>query len=269
LTKTLEAETIGQNREADLSYFIGMGVAVLWDGWPKDMEAVTLPDPKAEFSLRGKCPHCAKDAAFSKITSSYIEPLPDEAGQRICAAMQCPGCLKYILAVVTRQAKPRIAGIAGRPQLHTGFEPHRYEAHYPIGSPDDSVDSSIPPAIAADFQEALRCRWVNAFKATVTMCRRALEASCLDLGAKGDTLIAQIAKLASEGQITTSLKNMASHIRLAGNRGSHPKDDGLADIGRDDADAVIAFTRQYFEHVYVMPALAKNYEAKRKAPDTV
>ena len=53
------------------------------------------------------------------------------------------------------------------------------------------------------------------------MCRRALEASCEHLEAKGKTLEDKIDSLEEMGEITTYLKDMAHKIRLTGNRGAH------------------------------------------------
>lgn len=55
---------------------------------------------------------------------------------------------------------------------------------------------------------------------------------------------------------------MAHKIKLGGNRGAHPSDKKLT---KDDADAVLEFSREYFQHVYVMPArMAKFDFDKRK-----
>jgi Domain of unknown function (DUF4145) len=155
----------------------------------------------------------------------------------------------------------------------------KYVLHYPVGTPDDSVALQIPEAIAEDFKEALRCMFVSAYRATVTMCRRSVQAACVDLKAKGDNLYSQIDYLADNQQITQPLRQMAHAVRLEGNKGAHPDrekkppeaqmneqvtqaqpiSDNLAGVSVDDAEAVIAFTREFFHHVYVMPARLKRY----------
>jgi hypothetical protein len=83
------------------------------------------------------------------------------------------------------------------------------------------------------------------------MCRRAIEASCIQLGAKDSLRIEeQIDWVASQGKITSGLQAVAHTIRLAGNRGAHPP----RAITEEEADAVIAFTEEYFQHVYITPA---------------
>jgi hypothetical protein len=115
-----------------------------------------------------------------------------------------------------------------------------------------------------DFREALRCRFVDAYNATVEMCRRAVQASCIQLNAPADKkLVHQIDWLAAQGIITTPLKEMAHRVRLGGNLGAHPPEDpddaNAIVIGVQYADAVIEFTRDFFQHVYVIPERLRNF----------
>jgi len=145
-----------------------------------------------------------------------------------------------------------------------------YFEHYPLGKPNDDVASEIPEHIRADFREALRCRFVDANNATVEMCRRAVQASCIHLNAPSDKkLVQQIDWLAQQGIITTPLKEMAHRVRLGGNLGAHPPEDPDDEtaiiIGPEYADAVIEFTRDFFQHVYVMPERLKKFTFVRRA----
>lgn len=175
--------------------------------------------------------------------SEYLEG----KGALLCAAMQCQGCREFILGIVRR----------------AGNDLFKYQAHFPLGTPDDSVNENVPSNIGLDFSEALRCFWVKAFRASVAMCRRALQSSCDDLQAKGKNLYQQIDDLASKGIITEPLKQLAHQVRLTANKELH-ESDGLGAIGEADAEAIIAFTREYFHHVYVMPALLKAYESPQQ-----
>ena len=138
---------------------------------PMGMEAKYLGQPNDNrFSLSGTCPHCSKPSVFMMITNAHGESVCNAGNQithvDLWAGMQCQGCLKYMLACVRRQLHP----LSLQP-------PHWYVAHYPVGKADDEVATEIPPHIAADFREGLRCRFVDAYNATVEMCRRAVQAS--------------------------------------------------------------------------------------------
>lgn len=185
------------------------------------------------------------------VTQSYPEqttpgPINVSAARRFSAVTQCQGCREYVLAVVTREA--------ARPGVQP-TSPFVYEAHYPMGKPDDSIDEGIPSHIGEDFQEALRCMFVNAYNATVCMCGRALESACLDLQAEGKTLEDKIDDLEKKRQISSPLKDMAHHIRLTRNRGAHAPTNGKQEAEKptkEHAEALIAFTRQFFLTVYTM-----------------
>jgi hypothetical protein len=140
---------------------------------------------------------------FFPVGTAHIEQQGN--GVRICNGAQCQACRELGLVVAFRDS--RAPGYA-------------LEAFYPLGAPDDSVADEVPKLIAGDFGEALRCLWVKAYKATVTMCRRALQSSCVELKAKDGKLHEQIDDLATRGVITASLKEMAHEVRLTGNDGS-------------------------------------------------
>ena len=138
--------------------------------------------------------------------------------------------------------------------------------YYPLGRADASVDLAVPEKIAADFSEALRCLHARAYRATVTMCRRAIQASAKDLNASGKWLIEQIDDLADKGKITEPLKDMAHHIRKIGNDGAHPDDDLLKDVDEQDAADIVKFVREYFNHIYVMPQTLKSMRERKAKP---
>ncbi len=232
-------------QDSQLANLLGETATFLWKGWPKDMRLSRYGDDS--FVLSGQCPHCRKEAAFQTVTAIYKEQ--SDNGQRMISALQCVACNKFILGIVK-------ADLIG---LHTAWA---YETHYPLGKPNDKLPEEIPPSIAADFSEGIRCRWVDAYNATVEMCRRALESSCIQLEApeKLGTLEKMIDWVCDQGKITKPLRDMAHKIRLGGDRGAHPS---TRIMGEDDADAVIEFTKEYLDHVYVMPAKMAKFDFSR------
>jgi hypothetical protein len=215
------------------------------------MEAYPLRDP-GTFGVRGECPHaiCKRDSVF---LSTCVYPLP-QAGLMMpfMAIMQCQGCLNFILARVERNTQ------------HGNFV---YIKHWPMGEPsDDEVSGTIPEEVSSEFKEALRCQWIKGYRATVLMCRRALQVSCDKEEAVGNDLFTQIDDLAKKQKITEPLKKMAHRIRLLGKRGAHGDFSDIdATIKPVDAEEAVTFMRHYLEHVYVLPAKlepAKEPEAK-------
>jgi hypothetical protein len=200
------------------------------------MEIVNF-SPLAQVGASGICPFCKVHSYFKPVTNSYQEVFPD-GFIRIVNVVQCEKCKKFALVIGMK--------------VKSGIHDWELTSFYPLGTADDSVPAEVPKEIAEDFSEALRCQWVKAYKATVVMCRRAVQASVSDLGAKGGRLVEQIEDLFRNGRITSPLKDFAHEIRLTGNVGAHPDD--LKDVKESDAADIVAFTREYLHHVYVMPA---------------
>jgi hypothetical protein len=190
--------------------------------------------------LSGRCPHCRRDVALNSVTTLHLETLSN-VQRRICAC-RCISCHKYILAI-TKQV------------LDGNHWVWAYESHCPLGSPNDNVSEHVPDGVREDFREALRCRWIDAFKAAVLMCRRSLQASCDREHAAGNDLFTQIDDLAAKQRITEPLKKMAHRIRLLGKRGAHGDYSDIDDsITEKDANDAITFMNHYMDHVYVLPA---------------
>ena len=226
--------------------FLCGSLAVLWKDWPKHMELTVLESESGKFSLRGQCPHCHHPTVFTQVTSVHAEEISAEF-QRLAVGMLCQGCLKHILAIAMKTRHRSVASTLA------------YLEHYPLGVPDDSVHSAVPISIAADFSEALRCFFIRSYKACVAMCRRSVEASCHDLGAKGNNLKERIDNLAATGRITEPLKDMAHKVRLTANEELHGKPEDLDMFTEPEAEGIVEFVREYFHHVYVMPEKLANY----------
>jgi len=246
----------------DLVLLLQETAVFLWKDWPRDMQVSTSNAQQNMVTLRGGCPHCKRDSVFLLVTN-----LGHGAGGMRLGGMQCQGCLAYILGIFA--------------QLGNAFA---YQLHYPIGKPDEAVADEIPAHIKPDYKEALRCLWVDAYNATAEMCRRALEASCIDLGAPSDKVLEKMIDwLETNRKITPYLKEAAHKIRLGGNRGAHPHPDGpeavpvvaaagaaeiVEKIGKEHAEAIVEFTREFFHHVYVGPKLVGKYDFPRQKATT-
>ena len=216
----------------------------LWKDWPKEMQIVFVGPQN--FNMTGVCPHCNRPTVLTQTTQGYSENIGTQhnsgyAINRVVVITQCQGCKKFVLGMAKI--------VMGQPK-DMQFE---YETHYPVGIPNEELPSSIPDFVSEDFKEAIRCHWVKSYRACVVMCRRALQTSANQFNAEGKNLVEQIDDLLNKGIITVALKDFAHEIRLTGNIGAHGAD-SLSDIKKEDAEDMMEFTREYLDHVYVMPA---------------
>ena len=118
-----------------------------------------------------------------------------------------------------------------------------------------TADPAIPEEIADDFKEAKKCVSISAKKATVTMCRRVLQNTCISkkCSAKKE-LVYQIDELESNRIINPTMKEVAHTIRKIGNWGAHPQDDPLKDVTFEDALELLKFTSEFLDEVFVRPS---------------
>jgi hypothetical protein len=177
------------------------------------------------------CPYCRVFANFTGVHgwSSDIRG----RGSVSYSVWRCDYCRRPILGEVSPSG-----------------DPHDQHPKY---VPDPKLPD-VPEQIAEDAREAFRCFAVESYRATAAMARRALQAAAFEKGAPDKPLIEQIDWLATNGQITEQMKDVAHQIRLGGNLGAHPDRDGLRDVDQASARAILGFLRDFFRYVYEIPA---------------
>lgn len=130
---------------------------------------------------------------------------------------------------------------------------------WPNPMPSETA-AEIPPPIRENLIEAKQCNAVSAFRATVVMCRRAIQMACVDRGAnRNDSLVVQIKSLKQNGVITNELHEWATVVRWVGNDGAHP---GGVEPDAEDASAMLDLAEQFLHVLYVAPAKAAAHRAK-------
>jgi hypothetical protein len=179
------------------------------------------------------CPHCDTKCSFSGM------------GIGDSVVLYCQGCRK---GVYFRFEGYNFEG--GDDLVHVDAQ--RVADYYPRKVL--TIDKTIPPEIGDDFNEANNCLGVGAKKATVAMCRRALQNACVSKGADQDAeLWKQIDELESKRIINPSMKEVAHAIRVIGNWGAHPQVDPLRNVTLDDASEIANFTSEFLDEVFVRP----------------
>lgn len=132
--------------------------------------------------------------------------------------------------------------------------------------PPSDIDLPSPPVperVRADLLEGGTCYSIGAMKATVVLCRRALEGMADDQGAQGSTLHDKIEALYASQQITKSLHEASTEIRAFGNYGAHPNNDLLGGINDAIAKEILYFTKETLDDVYVKPGRLNELRKRR------
>lgn len=140
---------------------------------------------------------------------------------------------------------------------------------YPLPDFDaDDLHEAIPLKVREDIAEAKRCFYADAYRAAVTMYRRAVQNIILhkikDPTIKNKRLWEQIDELFKKGFITSYLKDTAHEIRHFGNFGAHPSDDILDNTTYDDANIISNLVRDLVVAIYVTPYETDKLKKRRK-----
>jgi Domain of unknown function (DUF4145) len=109
---------------------------------------------------------------------------------------------------------------------------------------------AVPESIKKVYEEATKIKLSNpdAFAAQI---RRALEAMCIDRGAKKGDLQQKLEDLVSRGELPATLAEAANLLRRTGNTGAHASDKS---IKPNQVDALDNFFRAIIEYVYIAPS---------------
>jgi hypothetical protein len=132
------------------------------------------------------------------------------------------------------------------------------------------LDPEVPPTIAGAYDEAMRCLAIQAYRATVVMCRGMLAYVVEDQGSDEvrtkKSLAAQLRQMSVDGSLHTSLANWADHVRLLGNVGAHPNELGL--VTAEEATELTKLCRQLLTVLYEVPASIDRARANTSADTT-
>jgi len=101
-------------------------------------------------------------------------------------------------------------------------------------------EGDFPEGVSTSLTEMVRAFNADAPRAAAVMLRRALECACVDKGATGRDLRTKIAALGGKLLDEYELAQ-ANGIRLLGNYGAHPDNDGLDELTEKDAKRAIDF----------------------------
>jgi hypothetical protein len=205
-----------------------------------------------------------------------VSRVPDELENGIPAKItcQCPYCGMNTTVTPTRWTLDKWICLCDNSKCNkTFFADVKYESSI-VGHPGeqsilyfDIIETypkfvaerheSIPENRWVDYAEASRCFNADSYKATVVMCRRALQNVCLDKGAiKKDangnwiSLRTQL-KTAFPQKDYSLIHELSSAIKFLGDYGAHPQDDAIDNVSKEDARTILNFTMQIFEIAYI------------------
>jgi hypothetical protein len=193
-------------------------------------------------------------------------------------ALRCPGCrqLGTFEAVGNAQdiyladrrvflAHRRCPNVTCRTHVFVAWSNENGEVlvSYPAQKIDfDTTD--IPPAVIAAFDEAITCHASRCFVAAAIMVRKTLEELCRDRNATGNTLKERIAALGNKVVLPKQLLDGLDALRLLGNDAAHFESQTYNQVGQQEVEVAIDFTKEVLKAVYQYKSLVQRLQALKK-----
>ena len=201
---------------------------------------IVNPQQTVSHIVTHTCPWCRVRVRFETLGAdmNISHSNPDaSSGQRFC-----PSC-RGLLFVYFEQGQLMRA----YPHLRIDF---------------DATD--VPGKIVKTFSEALDCHSHRYFIAAAILVRRTLEEVCKDRGATGKDLKARIQELKTKVILPPELFDAMDELRVLGNDAAHVEAKSYDEIGTEELEAAIGFTKEVLKGVYQFKGLLAKLQALKK-----
>ncbi|HUY14641.1 MAG TPA: DUF4145 domain-containing protein [Terriglobia bacterium] len=189
-------------------------------------------------------PEGLRQPAFELLVANSLDFLLDESiriGERRCPNMTC----RTALFVVWKN------NIIARcyPALRIDFDA-----------------TNIPRPVVAALEQAITCHASECFIAAAIMVRKTLEELSRDRAAQGKDLKERIRDLGTKIVLPKELLDGLDDLRLLGNDAAHIESREYDQVGKEEVEIGIEFTKEVLKATYQYSALLNRLRALKKAP---
>ncbi len=197
-----------------------------------------LPRP---INIAIRCPHCGHFGTFVDFSQDLHETSQNFiVGQRRCPNEDCRGHIFFI------------AKLNG-PILRT----------YPSDTiPFDKT--GVPDKVLDAFTEAITCHSNNCFIASAIMIRKTLEEICNHESINGKNLKEKLKELGGKIMIPKELIEGMDELRLLGNDAAHVDATAFEEIGKNEIEISLEFTKEILKATYQYGDLLSKLRSLKK-----
>jgi len=210
----------------------------------------TITPTEANFTVNVRCPGCKQKGTFDRVVQHDLastRPMPDQ-----------PGASEALLFGQRRCPDPKchtqIFFVAAQGQLIASY-------------PAETIDfdsTNLPPSVLTALEEAVICHASQCYTAAAIMVRKTLEELCRDRGAAGKDLKARLKALASKVVLPTELLDGLDDLRLLGNDAAHIESQTYGQIGKEEVETGLEFSKEVLKAVYQYSALLERLRKLKK-----
>ncbi|GAB2616320.1 hypothetical protein GCM10027035_10890 [Emticicia sediminis] len=187
------------------------------------------------INIATRCPHCGHHGTFLQVGLNDVYPFHRSGnsiypqhylGIRKCPNEKCQGHLFFIAD-------------SNKDILLT--------------SPSETIPfdkENIPDKVLNAFEEAIKCHSSSCFIASAIMIRKTLEEICIERGATGNNLYKKLQDLGGKILIPKELLTGMNELRLLGNDAAHIEAQTFSEIGKEEIEVSLEFTKEILKAVY-------------------
>jgi hypothetical protein len=194
----------------------------------------------------------------------------------VSANLRCPGCGQlgtfeqllgnaqdFLLANSMRIGERRCPNVVCRALVFVVWQNNQIVRSYPALRIDFDK-TNIPAPIISAIEEAITCHANECFVAAAIMVRKTLEELCRANGADGKDLQQRIRSLGSKIVLPKDLLDGLDNLRLLGNDATHVESRAYEQVGKDEVEVGIEFTKEVLKATYQYSALANKLAALKR-----
>jgi hypothetical protein len=196
----------------------------------------------------------------------------------IAANFRCPGCGQlgtfelllnnaqdFSLANGIRVGERRCPNINCRALTFVVWQNNQIVRSYPALQIDFDK-TNIPAPVVSALEEAIICHANECFIAAAIMVRKTLEELCRDRGAQGKDLKDRIRDLGTKIVLPKDLLDGLDDLRLLGNDAAHIESREYDQVGKEEVEIGIEFTKEVLKATYQYSALLNRLRGLKKTP---
>jgi hypothetical protein len=197
-----------------------------------------------ESSLRIRCPGCLHLVTLGGSLPNGDIRLHGPQGMWVAGYRFCPNseCRQFVFVVYN----------AG--QVLLTYPPERI----------DFDATNIPAGVLATLEEAISCHAARCYVAAGMMVRKTLEELCEAQKVTGSNLKDRIVALGKTVLIPLELLEGLDDLRLLGNDAAHVEAKTYQQIGREEVEVSLEFTKEVLKAVYQYGALLDRLRSLKK-----
>lgn len=205
-----------------------------------------------DYPITLKCPHCTAITGLTLLSIPNFEYLKRFTPSKIGMGFMCNACNEPVFL------KFKVL------KYDTGnYKIHISKNYEEIEHPKETFEFEyLPKTVKCDLEEAFNCYSNGAYNAFASMCRRTIQSSASEIGAKGkDKVQKQIREMKEIAELDEETYDLIKQVILDGHDGAHPH---LPTLSPERATVLLELIKDVMYQLFVRKGKLKEAKSLRK-----